>query len=67
MPQIRGIIFDMDGTLVDSRLDYDAIRREMGLPAGMPILEGLEQVPDGTLMNFEVPMKRFRSKESWNS
>ena len=48
MPQIRGIIFDMDGTLVDSRLDYDAIRREMGLSEGIPILEGLERVPDGS-------------------
>lgn len=47
MPQVRGIIFDMDGTLVDSRLDYDAIRREMGLPAGLPILEALAAIPDG--------------------
>ena len=30
----------MDGTLVDSRLDFDAMRREMGLPGGVPILEG---------------------------
>jgi len=47
MPQVRGIIFDMDGTLVDSRLDYDAIRREMGLPHGVPILEALALTPDG--------------------
>jgi len=38
---IRGIIFDLDGTLADSRLDFDAMRREMELPDGMPILEGL--------------------------
>lgn len=38
---IRGIIFDLDGTLVDSGLDFDRMRREMGLPAGMPILEGI--------------------------
>jgi HAD superfamily hydrolase (TIGR01509 family) len=47
MPQVRGIIFDMDGTLVDSRLDFDAMRLEMGLPAGVPILEGLASIPDG--------------------
>ena len=47
MPGARGIIFDLDGTLVDSRLDFDAMRREMGLPVGVPILEGLANVPDG--------------------
>ncbi len=47
MPQVRGIIFDLDGTLVDSRLDFDAMRHEMGLPRGLPILEGLASIPDG--------------------
>ena len=47
MPDVRGVIFDLDGTLVDSRLDFDAMRREMGLPVGIPILEGLASVPDG--------------------
>src|SRR5687767_7139811 len=42
---IRGIIFDLDGTLVDSGLDFEQMRREMGLPAGMPILEGIEALP----------------------
>lgn len=42
------MIFDLDGTLVDSGLDFDAIRRDMGLPAGMPILETLDQMPAGS-------------------
>ena len=44
---IRGMIFDLDGTLVDSGLDFPLIRREMGLPVGMPILEGLAEIPPG--------------------
>ena len=40
---LRGVIFDLDGTLVDSRLDFDAIRRDMSLPPGVPILEAVEQ------------------------
>ncbi len=44
---LHGMIFDLDGTLVDSGLDFDAIRRDMGLPAGMPILETLDQIPAG--------------------
>jgi HAD superfamily hydrolase (TIGR01509 family) len=38
---IRGVIFDLDGTLVDSRLDFEAMRREIGLPTGMPVIEGV--------------------------
>jgi HAD superfamily hydrolase (TIGR01549 family) len=41
---IRGVIFDLDGTLVDSGLDFEQMRREMGLPAGMPILEGIARL-----------------------
>lgn len=41
---IRGIVFDLDGTLVDSRLDFALMRAEMGLPDNQPILEALEQL-----------------------
>lgn len=45
---IRGIIFDLDGTLVDSKLDFEAIRRDMGLPTQTPILEALGRTPPGS-------------------
>ncbi len=45
---LHGMIFDLDGTLVDSGLDFEAIRRDMGLPVGMPILETLDQIPAGS-------------------
>jgi HAD superfamily hydrolase (TIGR01509 family) len=38
---IRGVIFDLDGTLVDSRLDFDAMRNQIGLAPGTPVLEGV--------------------------
>src|SRR5438128_1855995 len=41
---IRGVIFDLDGTLVDSRLDFDLMRREMGLPEGLPLLEAIAEL-----------------------
>lgn len=43
----QGMIFDLDGTLVDSALDFAAIRRDMGLLPGLPILEALAEVPEG--------------------
>lgn len=42
---IRAVLFDLDNTLVDSRLDFDAMRREMELPAGLPILEAIDRLP----------------------
>ena len=48
MPErpIAGIIFDLDGTLVDSRLDFELIRQEIGLPEGQPILEAIEHMAE---------------------
>ena len=40
------MIFDLDGTLTEPVLDFDAIRAEIGLPEGVPILEHLD-VLDG--------------------
>lgn len=38
-------IFDMDGTLTVAVHDFDAIRRELDLPPGQPILEALAALP----------------------
>lgn len=40
-------IFDMDGTLTVPAHDFDAIREELGLPQGRPILEQLADLPEG--------------------
>jgi HAD superfamily hydrolase (TIGR01509 family) len=39
-------IFDMDGTLTVAMHDFDAIRLELGLPQGRPILEELARLPE---------------------
>jgi HAD superfamily hydrolase (TIGR01509 family) len=39
--RVRGVVFDLDGTLVVEQLDYDAIRRELGFPSRTPLLEGI--------------------------
>lgn len=43
---LKGIIFDLDGTLVDSRLDFAAMRADLGLAQGVPILEALALIID---------------------
>ncbi len=44
--ELCGVIFDLDGTLVDSRLDFPAMRRETGCPEGTGLLEYLAELPD---------------------
>ena len=44
---LRGVIFDLDGTLVDSGLDFAAIRRDLGLSPGELILESVDKMPPG--------------------
>jgi HAD superfamily hydrolase (TIGR01549 family) len=39
--RVRGVVFDLDGTLVVEQLDYDAIRRELDFPSRTPLLEGI--------------------------
>lgn len=41
MRKFAAVVFDLDGTLVDSRLDFAALRRELGFPEGIGILEHL--------------------------
>ena len=43
-PAPRAVIFDLDGTLTEPVLDFDAIRTEIGLPEGVPILEQLDRL-----------------------
>lgn len=43
---LKSIVFDMDGTLVDSKLNFDLIRQDIGIPNDEPILEYLEVHPD---------------------
>lgn len=42
LKDLRGIVFDLDGTLVDSALDFPAMRREIGCPEGSGLLEFVE-------------------------
>jgi HAD superfamily hydrolase (TIGR01509 family) len=42
---IRGVIFDLDGTLVDSRLEFVLMRREMGIGGSQTLLEALAEMP----------------------
>lgn len=41
---MTGVIFDLDGTLVHQALDFEALRCEIGLPPGTPLLEAFARL-----------------------
>ncbi len=61
MNATTAVIFDMDGTLLDSRLDFDLIRSELGL-AGAPILEAMESMTDADRRNAEQILERHEQR-----
>jgi len=54
----RAVIFDMDGTLTEPLLDFDAIRAEIGLRPGLPILEQLAAGDEALRARGEEIMRR---------
>ncbi|MEP4484611.1 MAG: HAD family hydrolase [Halioglobus sp.] len=46
LEHLRGIIFDLDGTLVDSQLDFAGMRRETGCPEQHGLLEHIDTLAD---------------------
>jgi HAD superfamily hydrolase (TIGR01509 family) len=55
--RLRAAIFDLDGTLTEPLLDFDAIRAEIGLSPG-PILEQLEGADAAARARAEVILRR---------
>jgi len=53
----KGVIFDLDGTLTEPLLDFDAMRAEIGLPPG-PILEQLAHADGATRARAEEILRR---------
>jgi HAD superfamily hydrolase (TIGR01509 family) len=54
----RAVIFDLDGTLTEPLLDFDAIRLEIGLRPHLPILEQLAEGDEALRARAEPIMRR---------
>ena len=65
MSRFDAVIFDMDGTLIEQRIDFLALRAELDVPDGMGIIEAIaEMLPaeqaaaNATLVEREVAAAR---------
>ncbi len=60
---IKAVIFDLDGTITQPYLDFDAIREEMGLSADSgPILESMEKMTATQRRRTEEILHRHEKK-----
>lgn len=64
---IRCVIFDLDGTLTEPFLDFDQIRREIGLPAGVGVLEGINQLSAQQKHRAETILLEHEDRAAQNS
>jgi len=60
---IKAVIFDLDGTITQPYLDFDAIREDMGLPKDSgPILESMEKMNARQRRRVEEILHRHEQK-----
>jgi len=64
---LKLIIFDLDGTLLEPALDFDAIRREIGLPPGASILEALERFSESERARANTVLERHEAEAARRS
>ncbi len=60
------IIFDLDGTITRPVLDFDLMRREIGIASG-PILEALDRMTPGDRAQAEQVLERHEREAAENS
>jgi len=63
----RVVVFDMDGTLTRSYLDFDRMREEIGVLAREPILEAMEKMPPPERARAIAILKRYETEAAANS
>ena len=66
MPEPQAVIFDFDGTLTRSYLDFDKIRAELGIDAGL-ILEAISEMNADARAHAETVLKRHEWEAARNA
>ena len=68
LKDIRGVIFDLDGTLAHSNPDFSGLRRELGIDSGTDILAHVNSLSEGEVRNkaFEI-VHEYERQSSLNA
>ena len=60
-------IFDLDGTLTIAVHDFNAIRKELGIPEGQPIIKTLESLPEIDSRKQKKKLQEIEEKLALNA
>ncbi len=60
--EIKGVVFDMDGTLTISPLDFSLIRAEAGVPPGRPILEFIDAASEAERARVQAVLDQHEAR-----
>ena len=60
-------IFDLDGTLTVAVHDFDAIRKELGILAGLPIIKTIKSLPETESVLLQNKLNAIEEKLARNS
>lgn len=63
---LKLVIFDLDGTVVENSYDWPAIKRELGVPAGS-ILAYLDSLPEPQKSEKYALLRRYEKEQTENS
>ena len=60
-------IFDLDGTLTVAVHDFNAIRKELGIPERQPIIETLKSLPEKESLPLQEKLQEIEKKLARNA
>ena len=60
-------IFDLDGTLTVAVHDFNAIRNELGIPAGQPIIKTIESLPENESLALQQKLQEIEENLARNA
>jgi HAD superfamily hydrolase (TIGR01509 family) len=64
---LKLVVFDLDGTLLEPAFDFDAIRREIGLPPGASILEAMDRFSESERARANWILERHEAEAARRS
>ena len=62
--EIKGVIFDLDNTLVSSSLDFKTLKQSIGCCSDEDILEFVNKIESGKKLNHDTDLRDKIKKNS---
>jgi len=62
--RIKAVIFDLDGTLVTSSLDFPRMRKDIGCPEGQDVLQFIESLDESAKLRAQAIIHRHEMDDA---